>query len=29
MKTNSLSALRALFCCVFFFGIIGSGWGQT
>ena len=29
MKTKSLSALRALFCCVFFFGIIGSGWGQT
>jgi hypothetical protein len=28
MKTNSLSALRALFCCVFSFGIIGSGWGQ-
>ena len=28
MKTKSLSALRALFCCVFFFGIIGSGWGQ-
>ncbi|MEY3100802.1 MAG: hypothetical protein RIS63_1706, partial [Bacteroidota bacterium] len=29
MKTNSLSALRALFCCVFFFGIIGSGLGQN
>jgi hypothetical protein len=29
MKTNSLSALRALFCCVFSFGIIGSGWGQN
>ena len=28
MKTNSLSALRALFCCVFFFGIIGSGFTQ-
>jgi hypothetical protein len=28
MKTNSLSALRALFCCVFFFGIFGNGWGQ-
>jgi hypothetical protein len=29
MKTNSLSALRALFCCVFFFGIFGNGWGQN
>ncbi|MEY4991766.1 MAG: hypothetical protein RI948_639, partial [Bacteroidota bacterium] len=29
MKSNSLSALRALLCGFFFFGNIGAGWGQT
>jgi len=28
MKTKSLSALSALFFCVFFFGNIRNGWGQ-